>query len=193
MEREKGGLRAYAKHRKALNLPGQTLQAVQDALASGRIVPARRDERGRIVELDFQLCDMMWSKNTDPIQQERAYGGMAPQGITPSEKHASPPDPSSDWAAWRARGEKAKAELSELDLKERLGELVELESVIDAISDCNIKARTALMQIPDRVAGQLAATSDPQLVYALLLFELENVVKEIAVGAVELTGLNATA
>lgn len=149
-------------------------------------MPAKRDERGRVVEIDYQMADMMWLENTDRIQQERAHGGMAPQGIPLIDAPPASPHAGIDWAVERARGERLKADLLTLELKKQLGELVELESVIDAISDCNIKARSALLQIPDRIAGQLAAESNPKNVYALLLRELENVAKTIEVGALDL-------
>jgi hypothetical protein len=53
-------LRGYARHRRRLRLPGQTLSAVQQAVAYGRIL--RRPD-GRI---DPVAADRAWLENTDP-------------------------------------------------------------------------------------------------------------------------------
>lgn len=53
-------LRAYARHRAALGLPGRSLAAVQRAIDSGRIVP---DRDGRI---DPTVADRQWLENTIP-------------------------------------------------------------------------------------------------------------------------------
>lgn len=180
LQRELGGLRAYSRHREAHNLPGKTLQAVQDAIASNRIV---RDADGQI---DFQMADMMWAANTDKIQQTRAHHGMTPTGRAIGDNAVAVVSVEQSWAAARARREVAQAELAELELQKQLGEVVAIEPVLDALTDANIKARTSLLQIPDRLSGQLAAESDAAKVHDLLRAEIENVVREIENGVRQL-------
>lgn len=186
MQREIGGLRAYARHREANNLPGQSLQAVQEAIASGRIV---KTVDGQI---DFQLADMMWAANTDKIAQARAHRGMPPSG-KPDDPAAPPKSSEVAWAVSRARREAAQAEMAELELQKQLGEVVEIEPVIEALTDCNIKARSILLQMPDRLAGQLAAEMDAAKIYELLRAECENVAREIENGTRQLGQMSLTA
>ena len=56
----KGGVRAYARHRKESGLPGADPMAVEKALRSGRIL---RDPDG---EIDFEKADEDWERNTRP-------------------------------------------------------------------------------------------------------------------------------
>ena len=187
MQRELGGLRAYSRHREARNLPGQTLQAVQEAISSGRIVRASDGQ------IDFQMADMMWAANTDKIQQTRAHHGMTPTGRTVDGAVEVIISVEQSWAAARARREVAQAELAELELQKQLGEVVAIEPVLDALTDANIKARTSLLQIPDRLSGQLAAETDAAKVHDLLRAEIENVVREIENGIRQLGEMSIVA
>ena len=128
----------------------------------------------------------MWSANTDKIQQTRAHHGMTPTGRATDGAPVNVVSVEQSWAAARARREVAQAELAELELQKQLGEVVAIEPVLDALTDSNIKARTSLLQIPDRLSGQLAAESDAAKVHDLLRIEIENVVREIENGVRQL-------
>lgn len=62
-ELTKGGLRAYARHRYALGLPGGSHQAVQRAIDRQRLFDSLTKVDGAI-EIDFAKADREWSDNT---------------------------------------------------------------------------------------------------------------------------------
>jgi hypothetical protein len=64
-----GSLRAYAKHRASLGLPGGSLRAVQKAIEVGRISTTVVDGARRIA--DFAVADDQWRNATDPARSQR--------------------------------------------------------------------------------------------------------------------------
>lgn len=71
-------LRKYAEHRKALGLRGGTLQAVQKALATGRISAVE----GLI---DPAVADQAWAERTDPMKQRSTGSLPAGSGLRRTE------------------------------------------------------------------------------------------------------------
>jgi hypothetical protein len=79
-----------------------------------------------------------------------------------------------------AREKRARAQLAELELAERAGELV-LAAKVDAIMFGLARAgREAVLALPDRLATVLAAESDPTVVHAKLLAECRKVCAAMA-------------
>ncbi|WP_299077873.1 hypothetical protein [uncultured Paraglaciecola sp.] len=72
----------------------------------------------------------------------------------------------------RDRIERAKAEMAELDLAERVGELVRADAVADQDSRMARELRDGLQTIPDRVAAILAAESDTSKCHRVLANEI---------------------
>jgi hypothetical protein len=82
----RGGLRAYARHRKAAGLPGHTHRAVQQAIDSGRLTDAAREIDGELV-IDFAVADREWEARTDPTRQTRAARREDAQAATTRRLH----------------------------------------------------------------------------------------------------------
>lgn len=149
-------LRAYARHRQQLGLVGQTLPAVRKAIASGRITAIE----GKI---DPEVADIQWAAHTDAVQQARgARGGHAPKPV-PSGQVEAMPGPfgaGTGRGAYfdeKARREKIEADLSELELRSRRGELVErleVEATARRIASSIVQQLSA---IPDRIAAEFGA------------------------------------
>ncbi len=142
---------AYAKHR------GVSRQAVYDAIAAGRI------ER----EPD---------KNIDPVKADKQWGGLTgrPRG-NGKPAPASPPTvdesdlPKTEAGILRGRQEKARmskleaeAILEGLDVKERIGELVNRPLARETVFQWFRGERDAWRNFPARFAAQIAAELQTQ-------------------------------
>ncbi|MGT2507901.1 hypothetical protein [Cupriavidus basilensis] len=75
----------------------------------------------------------------------------------------------------RTEREQIDAQLKKLELRKLLGEVSEVGPMIRAVHDSHAAARAALLQLPDRLAGQVAPETDPAKVHDLLRAECERV------------------
>ena len=77
---------------------------------------------------------------------------------------------------------KAQADMGELKVKQRTGELVLKEAVRREVFDCNRRARDRMMNIPDRTAGICAAEMDQAVIHALLTTEIHQALEDLSDG-----------
>lgn len=191
-------LRAYARHR------GVTLRAVQKAIESGRIATVK-DDKGR-PKIDQAAADKSWQEMTDPAMQREKPAAAAPPSPAPEPtRQASStrgdypddqdPDYSNDdpddesgeeadgpgavFARARAKKEKFKAELERLNYLKRAGELVEVEKVKSETFNLTRKTRDALLNVPSRIASELAAESDPVQIHNILTEAIVRALEEL--------------
>jgi len=80
----------------------------------------------------------------------------------------------------RARLLKSQADMSELKVQHRQGELVTRESVEAATFTAIRAARDRLFNIPDRVAGLLAAETDQHKIHAMLTKEIHQMLEDLS-------------
>jgi hypothetical protein len=80
----------------------------------------------------------------------------------------------------RLRKLKAEAELSELDLKIRKGELISLREVTEAMDTIIIEARNRLLWIPANLAPYLAAETTPAACQELVDSEIRSALTDLA-------------
>lgn len=132
-------LRAYAQRRKSLGLPGGSLPAVRKAIVTGRLVEAVVIVAGVKKIGDPELADREWVANTDPGKQGRdpddtdGGGDESPLGLALArEKH------------W-------KAEMAELQFRQKAGELVESADVQAQFVDLCTTVRNKLLGLPSRM------------------------------------------
>jgi hypothetical protein len=161
------GLREYARHR------GCTLRAVQVALQAGRIF---YEPDGSI---DPVKADQDWAQNTGP-KARRAQGHRLRQSPPPR------PEPTGstqlNFAQARAAKEVFEARLRKLELEERQGNLVQRRAVeLEAYNRGRV-FRDAMLNIPPRVAGLLAAETDAATVHDLLETEIRSVLEQLSAG-----------
>ncbi len=166
------GLREYARRR------GVTLGAVQKAIKSGRIRPIE----GKI---DPEVADIQWARNTDVAQQRGQAAVVSMASATAIVPRAARAESSDDGAGpqlleSRARREQALAELAELELAEKRGELVAVADVTKALVPKLLGVRDALDTLADRLAPLLAAEVDPAKVYALLKAEHRQILAQLS-------------
>lgn len=158
-------LTEYAKHR------GTSKVAVHKAVKSGRLkASVTRDAHGTPSITDFDLADREWSQNTrkkidQPKSPARKKKQKRRKGTTrgSDEMGEEPPDyeTSRNWReAHAARREGALADMAEIEVSEKLDELVPEAEVRAYIDDKFAIIKTKLLGIPSRVAQQLPAAAE---------------------------------
>jgi hypothetical protein len=159
-------LQAYAAHRKAQGLRGQSHVAVLKAIESGRLSePAVRKVNGRW-HIDAPLADAQWAGNTE---SPTGSGREIPFALARQASTASGGPTLAE--AKRARAV-YQAERERLAVMREKGELVPAQAVRDRWFEHGRAIRDNLMSIPDRIASQLASTNDPRETYNLLRQEI---------------------
>jgi hypothetical protein len=164
----------YARHR------GCELRAVQFAVERGRIT---RNDDGTI---DSDAADQQWEENTDHSQ---ARYGPKPRS-RPSHRDGRARGVSADDARpgvsfhnARAAREIYEARLKKLSFEQKQGNLLPRAEVEAATQNIFQVFREAMLNVPNRVAGLLAAESDPLKVHELLESEIRAALQEFAGGA----------
>ena len=188
-------LQAYANHRKALGLRGTSHVAVINAYNDGRLSePAVRRE-GRSWIINAELADEQWATRTDPSEYGAMGGGTSkPIGIdkpvnpppapVAQQPAALPPPPSAKGGPSLAVSKQVKAayeaKLTELQYKERSGEMGNLQDVRKEAARLARQVRDLLLIVPSRNAAKVAAMSDPEDIRALLQAEIESALRGLA-------------
>lgn len=172
------GMRAYARHRKELGLPGTTHRAVQVAIASGRL-SASVTKTGKIRSI--AKADAEWAAATK-ADHAPLTGPTAPKP-PPAAREPAPVEPQqvNDLAAARARREGVNADLAEIDLAKTRGELVLARDVEARFADVFLRCRTRLLGMIVR-----AREADPTLTETQLRL-IETLLRD-ALGELATTG-----
>lgn len=155
-------LTAYAARR------GVSPKAVSKAVAAGRLVGSVvRDDHGDPKILDPDLADREWEANTRtridrPIVESRTQPTPimqpTPRVVPVIRVSTDVPDYNVSRAlreAAAARREAAKAELAELDVAERRGELVPADEARAVLVDKFTIVKTKILGIPSRFAQRM--------------------------------------
>jgi len=196
-------------------LTGTTDQAIRASIRRGRISTLVDGS------IDPVSADEAWARNVDSSRRGRSPGrppktpraprspfaGMGEASVAPLDDaledvaEASAParrDDAEDdgervetMNESRARHERLKADLAELELRKRRGELVDVTDVGRALDRVLRGARDRFMALPDRLAPALVAETDIVRMRALLddavraeLSSLSTALERLAVGAV---------
>jgi hypothetical protein len=175
------GVREYARYR------GVSHTAVQKAIHDERI------EKRADGKIDRDAADAAWPKNTLPRSTEPESAPSVPEaaagpeasadgGVSKSNnsENADTEDTDLDrgnlsFTQARAAKETFLARLRRLEWQQKAGILVDAEQVRKAQSKLLRAVRDRLLEVPDRLADELAAESDPSLVHEMLRTELRAV------------------
>ena len=170
---------AYARSR------GCSPAAVTTAIKSGRIKEAVVTKDGKEL-LDFDKANDLWARNTQ--QQPPSTQDSAAPSKPPSDQalrafiESLPEDeiPELNWS--RARREHYSAEREKIGtLKDRGEVIVQSETKAEAFA-CARAVRDALLSLADRLAPQLAATTDARECHRLLTEEHRIALRGLADG-----------
>jgi 16S rRNA G1207 methylase RsmC len=152
-----------------------TRQAVSKAEKSGRI------SRAASGMFDLDAAAIQYRLHTDPEQQARSMQQRSDGGTEVLDPPAV--ELRGDAAALiaaKARREQAEAQLAELELAEKRGEIMavgEHKRVLFALART---VRDAVLQISSRSAALVAATDDRQQCQAILDAEVRKVLEQLA-------------
>jgi phage terminase Nu1 subunit (DNA packaging protein) len=163
----------YAKHRQV------TLQAVLAAIKSGRLVKSVTQKPSGRYLVDVELADKEWAENTDNLTGAAAHVSKRKPEIDTSAEHVADDDTPMTYAEARAKHERFKARLAELELEQREGKLVEADVVQREAFKASRQVRDALLNLPDRVAGLLAAETNQFKVHQLLTKEIRRALEDL--------------
>lgn len=160
---------AYAKHR------GVSPAAVFDAIDKGRLETSlEKKESGRYL-IDIDAADAEWAANTDS-----GTGSLAHMKNRPKvEATETADDQPITYAEARAQHERFKARLAQLELEQREGTLVEAEASRREAFRVARLVRDSLLNIPDRVAGELAAETNQFKVHQRLVKEIRRALEDL--------------
>jgi hypothetical protein len=172
---------------------GVSLTAVQKGVKSGR-VQALTDEAGKITGIDYASQAEAWTANSKhPQKRPHTMAGGRPRNdgeppASPARKSAAR-EPADDEPSPQPGGMKmadvqrarelVKLQLDNLKLREAQGELVSAADVKKQGHTLATGIISALYNIPDRCADEIAGMSDPHAIHKLLLAEIDNAVEAI--------------
>ncbi len=163
--------RKYAEHRKDRGLPGGSLQAVQRALAKGRI---HLEPNGMI---DPDRADREWVANTDLSKAPASVVAAGSVGDTPPDNRqrassgAAPslsgevPEPYEGMSLSEANAIKAvwQAKTAKLEYLKAAGEVVPAAGVRAELEDVFRKCRTKLLGVPSRAKQAMPELTTAQI------------------------------
>ena len=166
----KGGINAYARHRKEKGLSGTDPMTVQEAVRRGRI---KRDAEGYI---DFAQADKDWAQNTTPAVPRSIH---RTDGIA-EEEDAGAGFNVAHYTKARAAREYYMACLAKIELDERRGNVLPKAEVQVAAFNQYRGFRDRLLNIPDRVAAIIAAETNAKKCHEILLAEIRRALNDFA-------------
>lgn len=136
---------------------GVSIEAVSQAIKDGRLVESVvRSANGR-ARLDEDRALQEWADNTIPAKN-RIKSAAEVEGVSYAES--------------RAKRESYNAELARLELEEKQGTLVDAEVVKKQAFAVARQVRDGMLNIPDRVAAEMAALTDQFEVHRRLTEEI---------------------
>lgn len=169
---EPTSLRAYARHR------GVSVEAVSKAVMAGRLKESVVVIRGKPKIANIEVADREWGANTRPRVDQ-------PQPQTAEETAVSivAPDYLKSRAlreAAAARREAALADMAEIEVAEKRGELVPADEARAHIIEKFTVVKTRILGVPTRIAQQLPelAAAVVPVVDSLLREALEELAAE---------------
>lgn len=161
--------KSYAKHR------GVSLAAVLKAITEERLKDSVR-RRGPGYQINPELADQEWAANTDSGTGAPAHAKNRTQMAEPGESEDGQPI---SYAEARAQHERFKARLAQLELEQREGTLIEAEAAKREAFRVARLVRDSLLNIPDRVAGELAAETNQFKVHQRLVKEIRRALEDL--------------
>ena len=175
-KKQKLNLAEYARHR------GVTANAVRKAIQREHISSAASKTDDGRWSIDTEHADRLWSANIDPsISVAMGAGGRAKAQVKKKKARGLPQTASGfaeNLAEAKARKESAMANLAELKMAEREGELVPAREVGRSAFSSARQLRTKLVASMVRVSKTLTSETDSKAIEQKLLEEVARVLDE---------------
>lgn len=163
----------YARRR------GCSKQAVSKAVKAGRVTLIDG-------QIDPEIADREWARNTDPEQQERGAPEqfeITQARVQASAHEAEPPVVREDNPLLidaKARTEKLRADLLEIEIREKRGELIVANDARRVQFNLARSTRNAILAVPARLAPLLAPIADAAEIERVLEAELRKICQQLA-------------
>jgi hypothetical protein len=175
-------LKAYARHR------GVKPPSVRKAINAGRLTEESCTRKGRKWEIDVERADAEWDAQTNVAQQRTAdqhrrrqsglWGEL--EGSSGGNGNQDPTKPTLLKAQMLRMT--FQAQLTRLEFEEKSGTLVRKDLVdAEAFSLARL-LRDRLLQIPDRIADELAAEADASTIHRRLVEEITDSLLDLSGG-----------
>jgi hypothetical protein len=161
----------YARQR------GISKAAVSLAISEGKL-PTAAVKAGRNWKIDTELADREWRENTNPVMGAPTHA--KPKGHSVDDE--SKPVGTETLAASKAKRESFLAELARLEYEQKAGSLVSADDVKKQAFKMARIVRDSILNIPDRVAAELAAETNQFRVHKRLTEELRKALEELGNG-----------
>lgn len=161
--------RAYSISRE-LSLPG-----VVKAINSGRLAKSVTKLPNGRYEIDPDLADQEWQMNTDSGKHGKTRSFAEP----PALLAAPEPGETLTYAEARAQHERFKSRLAELEVATIEGKLVNADEVKRESFRTARQVRDSLLNLPDRLAAELAAETNQFKVHQRLVKEIRRALEEL--------------
>lgn len=158
-------------------LRGISKAAVSQAIADGKL-PTSAVKKGRGYEIDVDQADREWRENTNPVMGAPTHA--KPKGHSVDDENK--PVGTETLAASKAKREAFLAELARLEYELKAGQLVPVEDVKKEAFKMARIVRDSILNIPDRLAAELAAETNQFNVHRRLTEELRKALEELGHG-----------
>jgi hypothetical protein len=166
-------LKDYARQR------GISAAAVTKAIKDGRLARGIVvDETGKR-KVDPAIADSEWAGSTDTTMGAPSHANPRGHSIQ-AEPVTSGDTPT--FMESKAKRESFMAELARLEYEEKSGALVQVDEVKKEAFRVARIVRDSMLNIPDRVAAELAAETDPFKVQKRLADEIRLALTELKLG-----------
>ena len=166
------GLREYGRHR------GCSATAVAKAISKG-IIAAAVDHTKKRKNINQQLADQLWP-NTKRMAIDHALKNTQ-ESEGPQEQA---PSAGLNYAKSRAMKEIFAAKNEQLKYEEKAGNLCRTEDVAKAAKDMARLTRDYLLNLPDKLAPILTASTDIEEVHKILNDEIHNALTNLSKGRI---------
>lgn len=174
MSDESVTLTAYAKTKgvsteavsKAVRVGRLSRSVVFDAKGKPRVIPA--------------LADQEWTANTDSAQQ-RVPAVPPPRPAAPEPEPGPPEQKTATFQQARTMREAYMARLAKLEFDEKAGQLVRADAVKNEAFKVARVVRDSLLNIPDRIAAELANETNQFKVHQRLTHEIRRALEDMRI------------
>lgn len=122
----------------------------------------------------------LWPAASDEFKANRDLAKVRDDSMLDSVTEPATAEKNESRRGSRERMEKAKADLAEMELAKRMGELVPVTSVERQARKVAVVVKQQLMAIPDRVCADLAVDMDPNSIKIKLDTELRKVLEAVS-------------
>ena len=189
-------LRQYAEHRAAQGLHGQSHAAVLAAIKAGRIQKGAK-RVGKRWSIDPAIADREWHEHSAPNMQRGEHGrggrprkspagpgplfGENEEELSETRTEAATGTGGNTVTMRKAQEVQAlyRARLTQLEYEQRSGRLVQASEVRVRQFSVARSVRDSILQVPDRIAAQVAALEDELQIRQVIEEELKIALKEV--------------